>query len=129
MGGLATTNPGAAFARRAPWRSWGFDVRGSRFNGAERAITPKNVQGLKLKWAFAVPTATGQQSQPAVVRNTLYFGGTNGVFYALNATTGKRRWSFDTKPVVHAGATGNPLRDGPAVSGGIVYFGDKKGNV
>jgi polyvinyl alcohol dehydrogenase (cytochrome) len=118
-----------ALARAADVPSWGYDVRGSRSNRAERTITPVSVKRLRLKWAFAVPTATGQQSQPAVVGGRLYFGGTNGVFYALNATTGRLLWSYDTKPLVHPGVKGNPLRDGPAVAGGIVYFGDKKGDL
>ena len=97
-------------------RSWGYDLEGSRYAAAETTITPHNVSRLRLKWVFAVPTATGAQSQPAVAGNTLYFGGTNGVFYALNATTGKLRWRFSTARIVHVAS--NPLRDGPAVSGG-----------
>lgn len=117
----------AAAAAAGDVRSWSYDLEGSRYAAAETTITPHNVSRLRLKWVFAVPTATGAQSQPAVVGNTLYFGGTNGVFYALNATTGKLRWRFNTAPIVHVAS--NPLRDGPAVSGGVVYFGDDKADL
>jgi polyvinyl alcohol dehydrogenase (cytochrome) len=120
----------ATAARTATVPSWGFDLQGSRYNGAERAITPADVHELRLKWTFAVPSATGQQSQPAVASGRLYFGGTNGVFYALDARTGRLTWRFDTKPHVSGAAvSGNPLRDGPAVAGGAVYFGDKHADV
>src|SRR5690348_148562 len=60
---------------------WNFDLSGSRSNMDETTITPANVAHLRLKWAFAVPGAIGQESQPAVVGKRLYVGGTNGVFY------------------------------------------------
>jgi polyvinyl alcohol dehydrogenase (cytochrome) len=118
---------GAATAAATDVPSWGYTVTGSRYNRAERTLTPADVHRLRLKWAFAIPTATGQQSQPAVVGGTLYFGGTNGVFYALDAVTGRLRWQFDTRPSARAQL--NPLRDGPAVAGGTVYFGDRHADV
>jgi polyvinyl alcohol dehydrogenase (cytochrome) len=119
----------AANADLADVSSWGYTVTGSRYNANEQTVTPATVRSLRLKWAFAVPTATGQQSQPAVVNGTLYFGGTNGVFYALDSKTGKLRWQFDTNPIVGTSGQGNALRDGPAVDNGIVYFGDKHADI
>src|SRR4051812_1907563 len=56
------------------WPSWQKDLSGSRFNGQERRITPDNVGGLKLKWAFAYPkNGATPHSQPAVVGDTVYF--------------------------------------------------------
>jgi polyvinyl alcohol dehydrogenase (cytochrome) len=115
----------SALGRAGDVPNWGYTATGSRYNAAEHTITAANVHRLRLAWAFAVPTATGQQSQPAVVGGTIYFGGTDGNFYALNARTGTLRWRFRTSTVVAPGATGNALRDGPAVAGGTVYFGDK----
>lgn len=119
----------AAVAATGDVTNWGYDLAGSRFAAGERTITPLNVDRLRLKWAFAVPTATGAQSQPAVVGNTIYFGGTNGVFYALNATTGKLRWRFKTTPTARPGLLANALRDAPAVADGVVYFGDKRADM
>jgi polyvinyl alcohol dehydrogenase (cytochrome) len=124
---LACATP--AIASAGDVTSWGGNPQGWRTDSAEHAISPANVKRLRLKWAFAIPGVTGQQSEPAVVGSTLYVGATNGIFYALDAQTGKLRWKFDTRTVQAPGATGNQLRDGPAVADGIVYFGDKKANV
>jgi polyvinyl alcohol dehydrogenase (cytochrome) len=117
----------AAAAAVGEVSSWGYDLEGSRFAAAEATITPQNVGRLRLKWVFAVPTATGAQSQPVVADGRLYFGGTNGVFYALNAATGKLIWRFNTRRVIHVAS--NALRDGPAIAGGVVYFGDQHANL
>ncbi|WP_217919306.1 PQQ-binding-like beta-propeller repeat protein [Actinomadura sp. BRA 177] len=44
---------------------------------------------LRLKWAFGFPKMAGPpHSQPAVVGRTVYFGGPDGRFRALDARTG-----------------------------------------
>ena len=58
-------------------------------------------------------------SSPAVHGGTVYIGGFNGIFYALDATTGHLRWTS---------ATGG-VESGPAVDGGTVYIGDLYGGV
>jgi polyvinyl alcohol dehydrogenase (cytochrome) len=127
----ALTAGGAAPALAASGdvTEFGYNLMGSRSYASEATITAANVHKLKLAWAFAVPGAQSQESQPAIVGGTLYFGGTNGVFYALNAKTGKTVWKFDTATVTPPGPLGNQLRDGPAVAGGVVYFGDKHANM
>ncbi|TCO62087.1 PQQ-binding-like beta-propeller repeat protein [Actinocrispum wychmicini] len=61
------------------------------------------------------------KSQPAVVDGSIYFGGPDGKFYALDARTGATRWTFTlTRSVVN---------DAPTVAHGKVYFGDSAGNV
>ena len=144
-GCLPQAAPGP-LARKGDWPAWGFDLAGGRHNPYERKLTPAAVPKLKLKWAFAVPDADGaQSSQPAVVGDTIYFGGRNGIFYALDARSGKTRWTFDTRSVVTPGgddpgqappgggstppgsAKRNLLRNGPAVVDGAVYFGDFTG--
>ncbi|MFL6076896.1 MAG: PQQ-binding-like beta-propeller repeat protein [Mycobacteriales bacterium] len=115
----------------ADWPSWQKDLSGSRYNADEHRITPRTVGQLKLKWAFTfanVPYArTG--SQPAVVDGVLYVGGPDGTFYALDARTGATRWVYDLAPVAGPSTDQNPnmVRDGAAVSGHRVYFGDSRG--
>jgi polyvinyl alcohol dehydrogenase (cytochrome) len=127
--------PAAAGAAEGDVPFWGYNLSGTRFAAAEKTITSANVSRLKLKWAYVIPNALGQQSQPAVVGNSIYFGGRNGVFYALDRRTGHKRWSLDTKrlvslsPTPNSIATLNALRDGPAVVDGVVYFGDSRGDV
>ncbi|HEY7594367.1 MAG TPA: PQQ-binding-like beta-propeller repeat protein [Actinophytocola sp.] len=111
------------------WSMWQGDPSGARFNGAETKINPQTVGNLKLKWAYsyaAIPYArTG--SQPAIVDGVLYVGAPNSKFLALDAKTGATRWTFDLTTVV-AGDT-NSVRDGAAVVGNNVYFGDSTGRV
>ncbi|GAA3438755.1 PQQ-binding-like beta-propeller repeat protein [Kutzneria kofuensis] len=101
------------------WPTWTKDLSGSRFNGNEHRITPATVGKLKLKWAFSYPAVPGAtpHSQPAVVDGTLYFGGEDGNFYAVDAKSGATKWTFSLPP-------NDIVRDGPSVAAGRVYFGD-----
>ena len=111
------------------WSTWQKDPAGTRFNAAEHDITPATVKNLKLKWAYAYNPVQYARvgSQPAVVDGTLYVGAPDAKFVALDAKTGSTKWTFDLTTVV-AGAT-NGVRDGAAVAGDSVYFGDSTGRV
>lgn len=126
--GRAGTHAGAASRPHlGDWPTWQHDTYGSRFNGAEHRLTPGNVGGLKLKWAFTYPKDAGTpRSQPAVTGGVAYFGGPDGVFYARDARTGAARWSFRLSSVGTADYPVQP-QDGPAVAGGKVFFGDNRG--
>lgn len=123
--------PASPTAGAGDWATWQHDLGGSRFNADERTLTPAVVAaGLEPKWSFVFPDSDGaQSSQPAVVGDTLYVGGRNGKFYALDARTGVQRWSFDTRSVTGVTQQRNLLRDGPAVADGLVVFGDFLGNM
>lgn len=109
------------------WATWTKDLLGSRYAAGEHRIGPHNVGKLKLKWAFAYPKteSTVVRSEPAVVGDTIYFGGSDGRFYARNARTGAAKWEFDLTTVDPEGFA--VVWDGPAVSGGTVFFGDARG--
>lgn len=118
----------------ADWPAWQKDPIGTRHNPVESAITTRTVGRLQLKWAFTyanVPFAT-TGSQPAVVDGTLYVGGPDAKFFALDARTGATRWTFDLTtvagPVDNQFVT-NQVRNGPAVADGRVHFGDSRGYV
>lgn len=115
------TESAAAKAQPGDWSTWQKDVHGSRFNGAEHAITAANAGKLKLKWAFAYPKDAGDpHSQPAIVDGVAYFGAPGGTFYARDAKTGAAKWEFDTGTVTGGGYA--DIHDGPSVSGGKIYF-------
>jgi polyvinyl alcohol dehydrogenase (cytochrome) len=111
---------------------WQKDLSGSRF-ASHSAINPDNAGQLQLKWAFTFPSIPGVYpgSQPAVVDGTLYVGSTDAKFYALDARTGAVRWSYGLTTVAGPWTTAqpDPVRDGPAVVGNTVYFGDSRGYV
>jgi polyvinyl alcohol dehydrogenase (cytochrome) len=109
------------------WGTWQKDLAGSRYASAEHRIDARNVKHLKLKWAFAYPKTdnTMVRSAPAVVGDTIYFGGSDGRFYARDARTGAAKWEFDLSTVDPEGF--GVVWDGPAVSDGTVFFGDARG--
>lgn len=125
--------PAAGSPSTVDWASWMKDLAGSRHNGAETAITPATVGRLKLKWAYSYPAIPNARegSQPAVVGGMLYVGAPDGKFLALDARTGKTAWTFDTVPTAGPSTGDNPnlIRDGAAVVGDSVYFGDSRGFV
>ncbi len=65
-----------------------------------------------LGWRF--PAGGAVSAAPAVVDGTVYFGTTNGAFYAVDALTGLERWRFDA---------GGWVQGSPAIEGDLVYFG------
>lgn len=117
----------------ADWPSWQHDTHGSRYNPFENRITPGTVGRLKLKWAFTFAKVPYSRdgSQPAVVDGVLYVGAPDAKFYALDARTGATRWVFDLTTVVGPVDDSHTdlVRDGAAVAGGRVYFGDSRGRV
>jgi polyvinyl alcohol dehydrogenase (cytochrome) len=130
---IAATAPAGAGARGSEgppgatggdWPGWQNDLRGTRYNAAETAITPATVAGLKLKWSFVFPDGgdEGHGSQPAVVGNTLYVGWEDSKIYALDARTGETLWVSEG-----AGGAGGSVHTGPAVADGKVIFGDTRG--
>lgn len=124
-GTVASPPAASGHPRPGDWPTWQQDARGSRYNAGEHRITPRTVGGLELKWAFGFPKAAGPpHSQPAVVGRTVYFGGPDGRFRALDARTGAPRWEFDLGTV---GTGRAQVRDGAAVAHGTVLFGDTRG--
>src|SRR5437660_4143926 len=116
----------------ANWSTWQKNIFGSRYNAAEYKINPATVGNLKLKWAYAyanIPN-TNMGSQPAIVDGVMYVGSPEAKLLALDAKTGATKWEYDysavTGPVSGELAQ---LRDGPAVHGDSVYFGDSTGRV
>lgn len=130
LGSPAHARPWAVDSPQS-WTTWQKDLSGSRYASAETAITPQNVGQLTVKWAFTFPRIPGifPGSQPAVVGTTLYVGSTDAKVYALSATTGATRWSFDLTAVAGPAtdAHPDPVRDGPAVADGMVFFADSRG--
>lgn len=64
-----------------------------------------------LLWQF---TAGGSASRaPAIAGGVAYFGGDDGILYALDAMTGAEIWRFDA---------GEPAEITPTVAGGMVYL-------
>lgn len=87
---------------------WSFATEGERrFTAAGILGAQPSAEVMPDPWDFYL-------SSPTVVDGAVYFGSGDGHIYAVDAVTGKLRWSYKTGDVVHSS---------PAVSGGVVYAG------
>ncbi|MFI8930724.1 PQQ-binding-like beta-propeller repeat protein [Streptomyces sp. NPDC053474] len=59
-------------------------------------------------------------SSPAVAGGVVYVGSDDDNLYAVDAATGKKRWTFPT---------GHSVGSSPAVADGVVYFGSNDNNL
>ena len=72
-----------------------------------------------LLWSFPVPEGNSMAS-PAIANGTVYVASTDDHLYAVDAKTGKLRWSF---------ATNGEVAASPAVANGVVYIASFDDNV
>jgi lanthanide-dependent methanol dehydrogenase len=93
------------------------DYANTRFSGLDQ-INTENAGKLQMAWTFSLGTIAGQEAAPLVIGNTMYVIGPypNEVF-ALDATTGELKWSYQPRP--------NPAAQGVAccdvVNRGLAY--------
>lgn len=69
------------------------------------------------------PPAAGVSSSAAIYSNTVYVGGGDNWFYALNAADGSIRWRFNTAFTASDDYTGNYNWAAPLIYKGAVYVG------
>ena len=78
----------------------------------DRLTVPPKISGpVSLRWSYLTGSYA---SSPAAAGGAVYFGSDDGKVYAVNAATGRLRWSY---------ATGSGVYAGPAVAGDTVYIG------
>ncbi len=125
----------------ADWSCYNHDVRGWRFNSAERTLTAANASQLEEKWRFPAHDFQGTvgaiHATPTVVNGYVYFGtATYPAFYKLKPN-GTLAWihRLDTRQTLGAIPEGgaNPIngKNGVFASALVtetgVYFGDMAG--
>ena len=85
------------------WTANGRDPEGTRYLPAS-VITRENVSRLEVAWIyrtgeadsrFATRKPTAFEATPLVIEGTMYVGTPLGRVIALDAATGKERWTFD----------------------------------
>lgn len=82
------------------WSHWGKDSAGTRFS-ALQAITPANVEHLKIAWTYRTgDIAEGGvgaefQNTPLQIGDTLFVCTPRNIVIALDADSGHERWRFD----------------------------------
>lgn len=107
----------AAFTVRTDWVEHGFGARGQRNNPYENVISPSNAANLDLAWTYT--TGGIVESSPAVAGGVVYIGSNDGYLYALDATTGAKKWRKNVGGVDYSS---------PAVANGVVYVGSSGTN-
>jgi polyvinyl alcohol dehydrogenase (cytochrome) len=124
----ASASPLPDPSRAAAWNGWGAGLHNTRFQDAAGAgLTPAQIPGLKLKWAFGFPLGVSAFGQPSVAAGRVFVGSDIGYVYALDMRTGCVYWSYQTKAAVRTAITIG--RVGPANSSRYaVYFGDMEAN-
>jgi len=100
----------------------GFLYAVGRDSGRERWKLDLGSSGLERRLPAASPPYAYDylHSSPTVEEGTVYVGSADKKLYAVDAETGRLRWSF---------AAQGSIRSSPAVSGGTVYFGSWDGSV
>lgn len=105
------------------WMNWGGQHGNRRFQSNESVLTPANIEGLKLKWAFGFPKTTRVRSQPTVTEAATYIGSQDGTVYALDTDSGCIHWTFSADTEVR-GAIQLQQTKGKS----LLLFGDFKAN-
>jgi len=105
-----------SFGPATSWTRYGYDANNSRFNAAERAITPETIACLEQRWS--AEELPGVTSTPAIEDGTVYFGDWAGQLHARDVATGEPRW---ITPL------GLQLNDSPLVGEDTVWIGDNDG--
>jgi quinoprotein glucose dehydrogenase len=123
----STASP-AQMGSRQPtddWRDYGRTQFGQRYSPLA-SITPANVNKLEVAWTFETgdsqgptdPTETTFEVTPIKVRDTVYLCSQHQRLFALDAATGKLKWSYD--PHVADNPTFQHL-----TCRGVAYYEDK----
>jgi quinohemoprotein ethanol dehydrogenase len=114
------------------WPKYMHDLANSGHSG-ETGISSSNAASLKTKWTFQAGTfkISGSPSVATVHGvSRLYIGSWSGVFYALNAVSGKQIWSFQVDLVGRCNAAkgcriGSSAQVDP--TNNLVFFGAANG--
>ena len=111
------------------WPTYLGEISRNAQNCGEKQLSSSNAAQLTQLWAFNTSEMNPGylDAEPIVVDNTVYVGAGNGIFYAINATSGKEVWQSinlgnDTQCYYPDGITSSAT-----VTGGEVYVGGGDG--
>jgi outer membrane protein assembly factor BamB len=87
----------------------------------ESEVLAVDLETHRILWRYRHPDRSFPfYSSAAVVGDTVYVGGRDKMLHALDAATGKARWTFTTRARIDSS---------PAVTGGRVYVGSNDGRL
>ena len=123
------------------WPTIGLDYAETRYSKLNQ-INTDNVKNLGLVWSYSLDSSRGVEATPVVVDGIMYQTASWSVVHAIDARTGKKIWSVNTKIAFEAakgffGLACSPLVEGNAVllnlggvnGAGIVAFDKATGKL
>jgi alcohol dehydrogenase (cytochrome c) len=113
-----------AAADPANWMLPAKSYSGNHYTTATQ-INPDNVSKLRPAWKFVVDDTGPMEVSPIVYNGTMYITTAHDHIYALDAATGKLKWSFNDSPHVIAFAANR----GIALLDGMVFIGTLDGHL
>jgi quinoprotein glucose dehydrogenase len=101
-GAAGSASPVAEEQPDEDWRAYGRTQFGQRYSPLSE-VTPDNVSKLKVAWTFRTGDLIGKNDPgestfevtPIKVKDTVYLCSLHQRLFALDAKTGKQRWSYD----------------------------------
>ena len=87
---------------------WTFTTSG------EHVFAAKGLHGAPQNYGIINDPWDMFLSSPVIANGIVYFGCGSGTFYALDCNSGKEKWEFETKGVIHSS---------PAYSDSTIFFG------
>jgi quinohemoprotein ethanol dehydrogenase len=76
------------------WLAYGRTYDGQRFDPTDQ-INEKNVSSLGVDFFVDLPNEAGIVSTPLVANGVMYFRTSKDIVYAVDATDGKKLWTYD----------------------------------
>jgi quinoprotein glucose dehydrogenase len=117
----------ASGGKSADWPNVFFDKKGTRYSPLDQ-INRENVGRLKVAWVYHTGDSTPGRTiecTPLVIDGIMYITTVNTHCVALDAATGRERWSFD--PYADASRHYRPKASG-GVNRGVAYWSDGSPN-
>lgn len=112
------------------WLAHGRTYDEQRFSPLKQ-INDQNVGQLALAWHYDLDTNRGQEATPLVIDGVMYFTSAWSKVFALDAATGKLRWSYDPKvpPEWGVNACCDVVNRGVAAWNGKLFLGTLDGRL
>jgi quinoprotein glucose dehydrogenase len=95
---LAAMSPAQNLEQNFDWRVYGGNSEATHYSPLDQ-INKSNVKQLEVAWSYDTGETGGLQTSPLEVGGTLYGISPSQKIFAVDATTGRLKWKFDSGTV------------------------------
>jgi alcohol dehydrogenase (cytochrome c) len=106
----------------ANWLTYSGNYKGWRYSPLDQ-ITRENVNKLKVKWIYQMPTTHVVETTPLIIDGVMYFSEPPSNVVAVDAETGKQFWRYRRALPSKINVCCGQVNRGVAVSGDQVFVG------